>query len=195
MSVVVEGRQGQRAFSRPSGALRPGWLLLAAVALAAAVATSFLADHDPAPPLGEADVEAAVLRLSVGTERLIAVLRAGDESGVDAGRARLLEDIDAVAGELRAPPEAPPAWHAAAGPDPAAKYRGRAYALAAVDYARDGARSGDVRQLERATALLRLAERSLVGPGTSDPSLDRPPARARFPLSRAGGGRSGPPVA
>jgi hypothetical protein len=178
MSVVADGGLRRRAVAwRPGAALwtRLRWAALLALLtlLASAIAaTPSLtgSDAEPLPPVGEPAAEAAVLRLSAETTRLIEAILAGDERGAETGRDGLLAELDASARVLRPALGAdpgpgrrggrPPA-HGGAGP--LAVEQGLAYARAGADYARAGAYSGDVRQLERATELLRLAQRSLTG--------------------------------
>jgi hypothetical protein len=175
MSVVADGGLRRRAVVwRPGAALwtRLRWAALLTLLVAAIAATPSLTGSDTAslPPAREAAVEAAVLRLSAGTSRLIEAILAGDERGAETSRDGLLAELDASARVLR------PALGADAGPGrrggrlpapggagPPAVEPGLAYARAGADYARAGAHSGDVRQLERATELLRLAHRSLTG--------------------------------
>jgi hypothetical protein len=106
-----------------------------------------------------------VLRVQAETDRLVEAIRDGDEDGASASRSRLLAEIDQAATALEGPHE--PAGSLGSAPGSARSPRGRdgaawgrAYALAAVDHARDGALTGDSRQLAHAASLFRLANRS-----------------------------------
>jgi hypothetical protein len=112
----------------------------------------------------EVDLPLVVLRVQTETDRLREALEAGDEDGAAASRTRLLAEIDRAVAALERPREP------AGGPGAAGSVRGhegaawgRAYAVAAVAHARDGALTGDPRQLAHAATLFRLANRSTNG--------------------------------
>jgi hypothetical protein len=170
MAAVAQGERRTSGAAGAAGAAgRPratvwGWALWTALLLSAVTVSAVLAPPAPAPLVGAAAVEGAVRRLSYGTARLLESFGAGDATTATVRRAQLLADADATVGALTARRVA--ARRTVAGQWYADEVeRARAYARAAVAYARAGADAGDVRQLERAGGLFVLAMRTLAGAG------------------------------
>jgi hypothetical protein len=182
MAAVVRGGRGAGSGAWRLEALPWGWLLWVAVLLAGSTAVVTLSRSALPPASGATAVEGAARRLAYSTTRLIEAVRAGDASATAERRRQLIADADATAPALAARQQV--ARRPVAGQWYADEVeRARAYARAAVGYARAGAGAGDVRQLERAGTLCLLALRTLAGAGGPGRGREFAPAPGGDPPS------------